>query len=67
MNTRSRGFMHAFGTMESTSSMAFGHTSTKRTKQQEQTQYPIAGRGDMPTQDTTYTTYIIISQHHRKK
>jgi hypothetical protein len=25
------------------------------------TQHPILGRSDVPTQDTTYTTHIIIS------
>jgi hypothetical protein len=28
---------------------------------QEQSQYPITGRNDIPTQYSTYTTYIIIS------
>jgi hypothetical protein len=34
------------------------------TVEQKQPQYPIAGRSDIPTQDTTYTTYIIISPQH---
>jgi hypothetical protein len=31
------------------------------TTEQKQPQYPIERRSDIPTQDTTYTTYIIIS------
>jgi hypothetical protein len=31
------------------------------TTEQEQPQYPTAGRSDIPTQDTIYTIYIIIT------
>jgi hypothetical protein len=38
-----------------------GILATNRTIEQKQTQYPIAGRIDIPTQDTTCRTHIIMS------
>jgi hypothetical protein len=35
--------------------------AVNRTIEQKQPQYLIAGRSDIPTQGTTYTTHIIIS------
>jgi hypothetical protein len=34
---------------------------TNRTIEKKQPQYPIVGRSDIPTQDTRYTTHIMIS------
>jgi hypothetical protein len=42
-------------------SLYYEYQHYNRSIEQKQPQYPIAGRSASPTQDTTYTTYIIIS------